>query len=67
MSKAIHPRVLQRMFVQGYGSPIMTRRFNRAIDRGDKTRKSHRHMVVLWPEGWVVLEGSGLIHKGRKP
>lgn len=67
MSKQMHPRVLRRIFAQGYGSEIINRRFISSLDRGEKTRKSHRHMVVLRPEGWVVLQGSGLIHKGRKP
>jgi hypothetical protein len=67
LGKQPHRRVIQRILAEGYGGQIMSRRFARAMNRGDRIRKSQQHMVVLRPEGWVVLEGSGLIHKGRKP
>jgi hypothetical protein len=67
MSKQIHPKLLRRMLSAENGRRILNHRFNRAIDRGDRTRKAQANMVILSHVGWEKLTGSGLIHKGRKP
>ena len=67
LRKQPHRRVIRRMLSEESGRRIINRRFNRAINRGDRTRKAQANMVILTNAGWEKLSGSGLIHKGRKP
>lgn len=64
MSKRAHYRAIHRMWSS---EGARCRRFNRAIDRMERSAKTQTPHIVWRNGSWENVGGRGLIHNGRKP
>jgi hypothetical protein len=58
-------RTSMRMW--GNGGGLMSKRFNKAIDRMERSASMQEPHIIFVSGGWEHAGGRGLLHKGRKP